>query len=143
MGSVLCNNHFAVQWGGAHLGFMEVSGLGMELDVVPHRVGSSSESQNALLPGQKLFPPVVLRRGITPGDNGFFEWIQSAQFHAIERRDVTIQLLDEQHNPVVTWTLRNAFPSRLDYAPLVAQGSEVAVESLTLVHEGLIVRHAT
>lgn len=143
MRNVLCNNHFTVQWGGSEVGFMEVSGLGMELDVVPHRVGSSNENQSTLLPGPRLYPPVVLRRGIVKGDNGFFEWINSAQFHTIERRDVTIHLLDEQHNPVVTWTLRNAFPSRLDYAPLVALGSEVAVESLTLVHDGLNVRHAT
>lgn len=141
MRSVLCNNHFSVQWGGEHLGFMEVSGLGVELDVLPHRVGSSADNSATWVPGQKLYPPVVLRRGIVPGDNGFFEWINSAQFHTVERRDITIELLNERHEPVVVWKLRNAFPSRLDYAPLQAQGSELAVESLTLVHEGLSVQH--
>lgn len=141
MNRVLCNNHFAVEWGGASIGFMEVSGLGMELDVVPQRAGASPDNSATLLPGQKLFSPVVLRRGIVAGDNGFFEWINSAQFHTVERRDVTIQLLDDDHTPVVVWKLRSAFPSRLDYAPLVALGSDVAVESLTLVHEGLQVQH--
>lgn len=142
MRSVLCNNHFSVDWGGSSAGFTEVSGLGLELDVVPHRNGSSPDAAAALLPGQRLFSPVVLRRGIVPGDNDFFHWINSAQFQQIERRDVTIHLLNQRHEPVVSWKLRNAFPTRLDYAPLQALGGEVAVESLTLVHEGLTVTHA-
>jgi phage tail-like protein len=142
MNKTLCNNHFSVDWGGASIGFMEVSGLGMELDVVPYRQGSSPDSAATLIPGQKLFPPVVLRRGIVAGDNDFFNWINSAGFNTVERRDVTIRLLNAQHEPVVVWKLKNAFPSRLDYGPLQALGSDVAVETLTLVHEGLSVQHA-
>jgi phage tail-like protein len=142
MPSQLCNNHFRVDWGGTRIGFTEVSGLSIELDVVPYREGASPDSAASLLPGQKLFSPVVLRRGIVPGDNDFFDWINSAQFGDVQRRDVTIQLLNGQHDPVVTWRLTRAFPSRLDYAPLSSLGSEIAIESLTLVHEGLRVEHA-
>jgi phage tail-like protein len=141
MRSQLCNNHFTVEWGGARIGFTEVSGLSMELDVVPYRDGSSPDSAATLLPGQKLFAPVVLKRGLVPGDNSFFEWINGAQFSQVERRDVTIQLLNERHEPVIVWRLVRAFPSRLDYSPLSALGSEVAIESLTLVHEGFNVQH--
>jgi phage tail-like protein len=142
MPSQLCTNHFRVDWGGTRIGFTEVSGLSIELDVVPYRDGASPDSTASLVPGQKRFSPVVLRRGIVPGDNDFFNWINSAQFGDVQRRDVTIQLLNGQHNPVVTWRLTRAFPSRLDYAPLSALGSEIAIESLTLVHEGLRVEHA-
>lgn len=141
MNKTLCNNHFRVEWGGTSIGFMEVSGLGMEIDVVPYRQGSSPDSAATLIPGQKLYPPVVLRRGIVAGDNDFFAWINSANFNTVERRDVSIQLLNAQHDPVVVWKLKNAFPSRLDYGPLQALGSDVAVETLTLVHEGLTVQH--
>lgn len=142
MNNPLCNNHFRVDWGGSRIGFREVSGLSIGLDVVPYRDGASPDSTASLLPGQKQFSPVLLRRGIVPGDNDFFEWINSAQFGEIQRRDVTIQLLNGQHDPVVTWRLTRAFPCRLDYAPLSSLGSEVAIESLTLVHEGLRVEHA-
>lgn len=142
MNNPLCNNHFRVEWGGTRIGFIEVSGLSMELDVVPFRDGASPDNSARLLPGQKLFAPVVLRRGIVPGDNDFFDWINSAQLNQVQRRDVTIQLLNERHEPVVSWHLKNAFPSRLDYAPLSALGSDIAIESLTLVHEGLRVEHA-
>lgn len=141
MNKTLCNNHFRVEWGGTSIGFMEVSGLGVEIDVVPYRQGSSPDSAATLIPGQKLYAPVVLRRGMVAGDNDFFAWINSANFNTVERRDVSIQLLNEQHDPVVVWKLKNAFPSRLDYGPLQAMGSDVAVEALTLVHEGLTVQH--
>ena len=68
----LCNNHFRVEWGGNRVGFMEVSGLAMELDVVPFRDGSSPDNSVTLLPGLKHFSPVVLKRGIVKGDNEFF-----------------------------------------------------------------------
>lgn len=141
MRDTLCNNHFRVDWGGARMDFMEVSGLSMEIDVVPYREGASPDSAATLLPGQKLFSPVVLKRGIVPGDNDFFEWINSAHFSQVQRRDVLIQLLNGSHAPVVTWRLTGAFPSRLDYAPLNALGTEIAIESLTLVHEGMQVEH--
>ncbi len=38
-------NHFKVEWGGNNVGFMEVSGLSIELDVVDYREGSSPRVQ--------------------------------------------------------------------------------------------------
>jgi len=143
MRSQTCNNHFRVDWGGARIGFMEVSGLAIELDVVEYREGASPDSAAQLMPGQRHHTPVVLKRGIIQGDNDFFNWIGTAQFGQVERRDVTIDLLDATHAPMVTWRLLRAFPSKLEYAPLNAQGSDLAIESLTLVHEGLTVRHTS
>lgn len=141
MGSQLCNNHFKVEWGGSNIGFMEVSGLGIELDVVAYREGHSPDNAATLMPGQKHFSPVVLKRAIVKGDNDFFTWISGAQFAQADRRDVVISLLDAAHAPTMTWRLLRAFPSRLDYAPLNARSSDVAIESLTLVFEGLVVEN--
>lgn len=138
-----CSNHFRVDWGGARVGFMEVSGLSIEIDVVQFREGASPDNAAVLMPGQRHYTPVVLKRAIVPGDNDFFDWIGAAQFNQLQRRDVTIDLLDATHNPMVTWRLVRAFPSKLEYAPLSAHGSDIAIESLTLVHEGLSVRHAS
>lgn len=138
----MAKNHFRVEWGGTNIGFMEVSGLAIELDVIPYREGSSSESSERLMPGQKRFSPIVLKRGIVKNDDEFYKWINTAQFNLVELRDVTISLLNESHEPVVTWKVKNAFPSKLEYSPLFSRGSEVAVESLTLVHEGLVVEYS-
>lgn len=134
-------NHFQVEWGGRSIGFMEVSGLAMELDVVDYREGSSPENSVKKMPGLKKFSDIVLRRGIIKNDDDFYRWISTATFNQVERREVIISLLNEQHEPVVTWKLKNAFPSKLEYSSLNSQLSEVVIESLTLVHEGLIVEY--
>jgi phage tail-like protein len=134
-------NHFKVEWGGNNIGFMEVSGLSIELDVVDYREGSSPENSVRKMPGLKKFSDVVLKRGIIKNDDDFFKWINTATFNHIERRDVVISLLDEQHQPVVVWKLKNAFPSKLEYSTLNAHSSDVVIELLTLAHEGLTVEY--
>jgi len=134
-------NHFRVEWGGTNVGFMEVSGLSIELDVVSYREGSSPENSERIMPGLKKYSPIVLKREIINSDDDFYKWINTAQFNTIQRRDVTISLLNESHVPVLVWKLRNAFPSKLEYSTLNAHSSEVVIESLTLVHEGLVVEY--
>ena len=134
-------NHFRVEWGGTNVGFMEVSGLSIELDVVSYRDGSSPENSERLMPGLKKYSPIILKRGIVKSDDDFYKWINTAQFNNVERRDVTISLLNESHEPVVIWKVKNAFPFKLEYSPLNAQGSEVVIESLTLAHEDLVVEY--
>jgi phage tail-like protein len=134
-------NHFKVEWGGNNIGFMEVSGLSIELDVVDYREGSSPENSVRKMPGLKKFSDVVLKRGIVKSDDDFYRWISNATFNQVERRDVVISLLNERHEPVVVWKLKNAFPSKLEYATLNAHSSDVVIESLTLAHEGLTVEY--
>jgi phage tail-like protein len=134
-------NHFRVEWGGTNIGFMEVSGLSIELDVVSYREGSSPENSERLMPGLKKYSPIILKRGIIKSDDDFYKWINTAQFNTIQRRDVVISLLNESHEPVVVWKLQNAFPSKLEYSTLNAHSSDVVIESLTLVHEGLVVEY--
>lgn len=133
--------HFSVEWGGNRIGFMQVSGLGIELDVVSYREGSSPESSSVLMPGQTRYSPVVLKRGIIEKNNEFYQWINSVRVGTIERRDVVISLLNENHAPVVVWKIKNAFPFKLEYSPLCAEESEIAIETLTLAHEGLVVEY--
>jgi phage tail-like protein len=50
---------------------------------------------------------------------------------------VTISLLNEKHEPVITWRVQNAFPVKVQASDLKADGNEVAIETLELAHEGL------
>ncbi|MFN0036081.1 MAG: phage tail protein, partial [Saprospiraceae bacterium] len=42
---------------------------------------------------------------------------------------------------VVTWTLLNAFPIKVQFNDMKADGNEVAVETLELAHEGVTVEY--
>ena len=55
------------------------------------------------------------------------------------RKDVTISLLDEEHTPVMTWKLINAWPKKISGPSLKSDGNDVAIESMTIVHEGITV----
>ena len=134
--------HFLVEWGGSRIGFSEVSGLDIEIETTVFREGSSPVDSERKIPGLRKFSNITLKRGLVKGDNEFFEWINSKQMSTIERRDIRISLLDEQHQPAVTWKVKNAFPVKYTGPVLTANSNEIAVESLELTHEGIETEHA-
>lgn len=133
--------HFSVEWGGSRIGFMEVSGLDIEIEAISFREGSSPEDSFRKVPGLRKFSDITLKRGIVKGDNEFFSWINTKQIGTIERRDIAISLLNENHEPVVVWKFQNAFPVKYSGPVLESNGSDVAIETLVLTHEGITVEN--
>ena len=131
--------HFVVQWGGARIGFKEVSGLNIQIDAIEYRDGANPESHPIKMPGRLHYSNIVLKRGIVPNDNDFFAWINTIRLNTVERRDIVVQLLNHDHTPIVTWKIRNAFPVRYSGPVLSASASDVAMEELELAHDGLSV----
>ncbi len=131
--------HFEVGWGGTRVGFSEVSGLEIEHDVIEYREGASPEYGSQKIPGRPRYRNLVLERGMVPGDNEFFEWLRTIRLNEVERRDLTISLLNEEHSPAVVWRAKGAFPVRLSGPKLSATHSKVAIETLEVAHEGLVV----
>ena len=128
---------FTVEWGGTRIGFTEVSGLSDEVAVIEYREGSSTMNSPVLIPGLKPPPVVTLKRGMMSRDNEFAEWFNTAQKGTVERRDITISLLNAEYEPTMTWRLANAWPRRINASDLNAQANEIAIESLELVCEGI------
>ena len=133
--------HFSVKWSDddENINFSEVSGLNIETQVIEYRNGANQEYTTFKMPGIKKFPNITLKRGTTATDNGFYKWWNTANLNTIERRDVTISLLNEKHEAVVTWNVKNAFPTKVVFGGLKANGNEVLIETLELAHEGLSV----
>ena len=129
--------HFTVDWGGTNVGFSEVSGLTQEIQVIEYRDGVSKNYNTVKMPGLRKVSNIVMKRGISKGDNDFFKWLNTVQLNNIERRDLTINLLNELHEPVVTWTVLQAWPVKVEGPGLKATGNEVAIESIELAHEGI------
>lgn len=133
--------HFQVQWGGTRTGFSEISGLDIEIETVSFREGSSPVDSERKMPGLRKFSNITLKRGLLKGDNEFFEWINTKQMGTIQKRDIIISLLDEQHQPAIIWKVKNAFPVKYNGPVLAANSSEIAIESLEITHEGIKVEH--
>ena len=129
--------HFTVQWGGDRVGFSEVSGLTQENQAIEYRDGSFPEYSSIKMPGLRKFSNVTLKRGIVKGDNQFFKWLSTVKLNTVERRDLIVNLLNEEHQPVMVWKIMRAFPVKVEGPGLKATGNEVAIESIELAHEGL------
>ena len=137
----LPRNRFVVDWGGTRIGFSEVSGLAIDAEAPAFRDGASPENRNVAMPGILRFPHLVLRRTVQASDNDFYNWMTTIQLNTVERRDITVSLLDGSNSPVVLWKFRNAFPVRLEYSPLESDNSGPMMEILALAHEGMIVQN--
>ncbi len=129
--------HFRVEAGFSRIGFTHVQLPRLERDVIRYREGSDPVDSVRQLPGLLRFSDCVLQRGVIPADHEFFQWMNTTHFGLAERRDVLVSLLDEQHQPTLTWRLRNTFPVGLEWSPLDAQGSGVLIETLRLSVEAM------
>lgn len=132
------NFHFLVEWGGSAVGFSQVNGLNARHEILEYRSGASQDYATMKVPGLKKFSNIVLKRGALDDDNEFFDWFKTVGLTA-ERRDITIQLLNHNHEPVIIWKIRNAWPVCIEFAELNALKSEILIESLEIAYEGLTI----
>ncbi|HEX5357756.1 MAG: phage tail protein [Aquabacterium sp.] len=133
--------HFSVQWGGNRLGFSEVTGLTQENQVIEYRDGFFPEYSSIKMPGLRKFSNITLKRGVVKSDNDFYKWLTTIKLNTVERRDLTISLLNESHEPVMVWKIHNAFPVKVEGPQLKAAANEVAIESIEIAHEGMEVQN--
>ena len=133
--------HFSVEWGGTRVGFSEVAGLTQENQAIEYRAGDFPEYSSIKMPGLRKFNNVTLKRGIMKSDNDFAKWLSTVKLNKVERRDLVISLLNEEHQPVMVWKAQNAFPVKVEGPQLKATGNEVAIESIEIAHEGLEVQN--
>lgn len=129
--------HFKVTWGANTFAFTEVTGLEVETEIIEYRDGFSFDYTKKKMPGMQKYPNIVMKKGVFTSDNDFFIWWNKVKLNKIERRPVTISLLNEDHEPVMNWKIRNAWPTKVQSTDLKADGNEVAIETLELAHEGL------
>ena len=134
--------HFQVEVGGEAVPFSEVSGLTIETQLIEYRDGSNPAYSSIKMSGIPKYSNITLKRGIIAQDSMFFTWINRTALNKPDRRDLVISLLNEEHNPVMTWKVARAWPVKLDGPGLKSTGNEVAIESIELAHEGLTIEAA-
>lgn len=133
--------HFQVEWGGSNISFSEVTGLEVETEIIEYNHGAHPEYHSIKMPGRQKFSNITLKRGTFKADNQFYDWWKTKALNTIDRRDMTISLLNESHEPVVVWKVKNAWPTKVQSTDLKADGNEVAVETLEIAHEGLTIQN--
>ncbi|MCW2984728.1 MAG: conserved hypothetical phage tail protein [Conexibacter sp.] len=139
--SPVANFMFSLSLGGAEPAgfFAEANGLSNGNQVVEHTAAPEiGESLSQRFRGQVTWSNIVLRRGV---DNQLALWnwrsaVLSGKVDA-DRKDCTINVLNQTGAVVVTYALVRAWPCKYSSPGLNASGNDILVEELELAHEGL------
>lgn len=131
--------NFQLQIDGVPLGgFSEASGLTAEGDAVDYREGTDLQSNVRKLVGLRKYANITLKRGYTQ-DKSLWLWHLAIVNGTPDRRNVTIVLMNEAHQPVLRWHVENAWVNKIEGPSFKAAGNEIAMESVEIVHEGLTI----
>lgn len=120
--------------------FRECSGIGSESDTVEYK-GTTQEDYHTvqMVPGRLKWQKIALKRGITDSMQAW-NWRKMVEEGNVDgaRASGTIVMVNQQGQPVAEWSFDRAWPSKISGPSLnSAQGTEVGVEELEIVHEGL------
>jgi phage tail-like protein len=116
--------------------FSEVSGLEATMEPRAIREGGLNWGAHQR-PGAVSFATVVFKRGITRSRDlwWWFELMGNGSFAS--RMRAQVQIFDSAGEPVMSWALRRAMPVKFKCADLNARATDVGIEELHIVHEGL------
>ncbi|HEX3094733.1 MAG TPA: phage tail protein [Candidatus Angelobacter sp.] len=129
--------NYAVEITGVFVaGFSEVSGLNAEIETFDYREGGVNGYLHKFAGPVRYPSNLVLKKGITDSKD-LWSWYWNVMNGTIQRKQVDVVLMDAAGDEKRRWTLQNAYPVKWAGPDLKAAASEVAVEAIELVHEGL------
>lgn len=123
--------------------FRGLTGLSSEHEVITHVEGGRNDA-GIKLPGQRQYGELTLQRGYAIGTE-MLDWIRQvgalgSQTRAVRKTMSVIVLAEDVRSEMGRYDLVGVWPRKWSVADLSAEGSEIAIESLELAHEGLTFR---
>lgn len=140
------NFKFRLKWDGRYVaGVSKASSLSRRTEIITHREGGDP-SLRRQMPGHTSYEPITLERGVTH-DLAFEEWANKVwnlgsglgQEVSLKnfRKDVILEFMNEAGQVAMAYKIYRCWVSEFTALPnLDANGNEVAIQSITLVHEG-------
>ena len=132
--SPITNFQFTVNFGGETTTFQEVILPESEIEVIEYRDGSDVLSNVRKIPGRTKYTNLILKRGLIKSSE-LYDWFKQAKQGTLERRDITVNILNEEKEPFATWKLKNCWPTKYSGSTLKAKGNEVVIETLEIATE--------
>jgi len=117
--------------------FQEVGGLNKSIEIEELKEGGENRFSHRL-PNPAKYGNLVLKRGLLT-KSSLIDWCFDAIDNFIFKpADVTVTLLDEQHNPLSTWNISKAYPVKWATSDLKGQENSIAIETLELAYQNFI-----
>lgn len=136
--------NYKVEINGEVISFSEVSGLSKSFETTTYKESKTTQKGSGpeimYMPGQIQPINITLKKGYVRTKNlpVFYKWINGTRINQIEKKDIKVRLTNEEGEAVVTWTVINAFPTKLEAPTFDASSNDVAIESLELMAENLL-----
>ncbi|MBN2635670.1 MAG: phage tail protein [Prolixibacteraceae bacterium] len=127
--------HFKVEFANlkSEIEFQSVSGLTVELDTEDIAEGGENRFKHRL-PVRSRYSKLVLKRGLLT-DSSLIKWCREAvEDFNISPTNITISLLNEEHEPLMTWNVVHAYPVKWSMGDFNAEQSQVVIETMELVY---------
>jgi phage tail-like protein len=113
--------------------FQSVSGLNVELETEQIAEGGENRFKHKL-PVSTRFPNLVLKRGVLV-DSSLIKWCREAvENFDITPTNITISLLNEKHDPLMTWKVLHAYPLKWAISDFNAETSNIVIETIELAY---------
>jgi phage tail-like protein len=121
--------------------FTEVGGLSAE--IVTEEVAEGGENRFVQkYPSRAKYPELVLKRGLLT-DSEILNWIRdSIENLVIKPKNIDVKLLNEEHQPLMTWHVVNAYPTKWSVSDLSATNNAVVIESLQFFYQYFTVNNS-
>ncbi len=127
--------HFKVEFVGIgndnDLRFQSVAGLSIEYDTESYKEGGENRFEHKL-PLRTKYPDLSLKRGMLT-DSKVIQWcLDALQNRDIKPAQIIISLLNEEHQPLKTWNVYNAWPKKWSVSDFNSQDNSLVIETLDL-----------
>jgi len=114
--------------------FRDVSGISMEVEEETYNEGGENRFIHKF-PVRARYPDLILKRGLLT-DSVLRTWCEEAIHNLdIQPASVWVTLLNEEHEPLQSYTFINAWPKKWNISDLNAESSEIVIESLELAYQ--------
>jgi phage tail-like protein len=114
--------------------FSEVQGLSVEM--ASEEVAEGGENRFIQkYPTRAKYPELVLKRGLLVSSE-VIKWVRECiQDFNIQPKNIDVKLLNEAHDPLMTWHVVNAYPTKWSVSDFNATNSAVTIETLQLFYQ--------
>lgn len=116
-----------------HGGFMRAKGIARETKIDAYREGGLNEFEHKLA-SMTTYGNIVLERGLV--DDYLWSWNEAVVEGRIERRAMTILLVDPAGATQWRWLVEGAFPVKWSGSDLDGLSAQTLIESVELAHHG-------
>lgn len=114
--------------------FADVGGLSAEMTTQEIAEGGENRFLQKF-PVRTKYPELVLKRGMFVSSK-ITDWIRkSIDDFVIEPHNIDVMLLNQKHEPLMTWHVINAYPTKWVVSDLSSTNNAVVIETLQFFYQ--------